>query len=42
MGTKWVLTGQSGSLCETWSRTSPAEITGRMGEGRGLDLLELE
>lgn len=23
MGTKWAFTGQSGSLCETWSRTSP-------------------
>lgn len=43
MGTKGALTGQSGSLCETCSRTSPAETTGRKGEGKGvLELLELE
>lgn len=43
MGTKWALTGRSGSLNETCSRTSPAETTRRKGESKAaLDLLELE
>lgn len=43
MGTNWALTGQSGSLCQTCFRTSPAETRKEGGEeGRVLDLLELE
>lgn len=41
MGAKRALTVQSGFLCETCSRTSPAETTGRKGESEGVtDLME--